>query len=397
MSDELFEGTTIETPDWASDEPLSPTEPQVEESVETPGQEPGLESPPQDVGDVSPGRARDAHGRFLPQETATEETTEEVVEGEVEEPTTAEEQVKVWAGKYKNPEELEKGYRELRDLQRRTAEARKAEQQRAMELDYRRQQLESTLQQATPIVQQAAQMRQQLAAQQAAYQQWAAQAAQRRQQDPFADVGQPPMVPMVQPQMPQGLPPEQVQAMVNQQVGQQMSEFQRQQAIQAERQKDYIETAENLQEFFVNHPEIQVDGDADSDIAATVQSLNQAWATKNAGTVDIGSSDGLERIYEATKRPALARVLALHPEYIDDEVGMTLARQMASTVDGQTQVAMPATGTTPGRSTPRPNTPVVERGSSPSAPQGKPLDEWQEAVASLQADTKRGSSIFFGG
>ena len=328
-----------------------------------------------------PERPRDEHGRFTKVE---EEQPEEIVEeteepeeptleqpvldeapeeGEVEAPT--EEQVKAWAGKYSSPEELEKGYREIRDLQRRTAEQRNAYEQALQESQYRAAQMEEALRRAVPIVQQ----------------------AMAQQQQPQTDEwGQP----LPQQQQP-NLTPQQVQQQIDWQVQQRL---QQQAALQQEQwaqQQEYNEGRAAMEEFFSRHTEVEPGGSVDEDIAATVLALNEAWADTD---LDIASVDSLEIAYEAAQRPALRQVLELNPQYVDTDEGMVLARRLASELDGITQTKTSPRGT----SAPRSNTPVVERGSSTAPQEGPPMDEFEEGAAEYRAEKKRLSeSVFFGG
>ena len=105
--------------------------------------------------------------------TPVEETSAvqaEAPEGEVSEPvegeTPAETEARLWANKFQNPEELERGYNESREMWRRANEARKAEAQRAMELQEQYGQLYRQMEGVIPVLQQAAQR-------EAAYRQYA--------------------------------------------------------------------------------------------------------------------------------------------------------------------------------------------------------------------------------
>jgi hypothetical protein len=191
----------------------------------------------------------------------------------------------------------------------------------------------------------------------------------------------------------QGWTPEQIQAytdqIVNQRLAEQASALQEQEWAQA----DYNMAAQAQASFFEKHPEVQKDGTVDEDLANTILALNDAWQNVDGSTVDIRNEDILEIAYEAMQRPALRSVLEKFPALIDDEQGMAQARALATQIDGAGTPA-PAQVT---RMTPRQNTPVVERGSSPAPQQSSPLDEFDQAAAEYRAAFKsRGSDVLFG-
>lgn len=368
MTDNIFDGPTTvpeeDLPDFVLDE--APAEaPAAEEST-------------------SEERPRDPEtGRFIKVEEETTEATEEVSEepeAEVEQPIVdqetpveeepddglTEEAVKVWAGKYKSAEELEKGYREIRSLQQRTAEQRNAYQQAAQEAQYRAQQMEQALRNAMPIVQQAIDM--------------------QRQVPQYDEYGN-----QLPPQEPQERPLTQadVDAQVQARLNQQFQQWQSQARLQQEQANLYNAGKAAMDAFFERHPEVEKYSDTDTDIAATILAFNQAWPDSD---VDITSTDALEIAYEASQRPALRTVLQMNAQYFDSDEGMILARKLASEIDGVTQNA------TPRGTKPRSNTPVVEKGSSATPPAGKPKDEFDEAAAAYREENKRrGDSVFFGG
>lgn len=307
-----------------------------------------------------------------PSEPASEEVAETATtpDTQVAEEQPTEEQVKSWAGKYSSAEELEKGYRELRDLQRRTAERAKAMEQRAYEEEVRRVQYEQALQRAVPMVQQAQAIQQQMA---------------RRQQNPYG-MDEPPQQPQYSPDQLANMARQQADYIAQQRIQQ----YQMAQAAQAQQFEEYQEAAQNFEAFFERHPEVERGGSVDEDIASTILALNEAWPDAD---VALDSPEALDLVYEASQRPALREVLELNPKYFDTDTGMALARKLAGEIDGITQEATPR-----GRGTaPRSNTPVVERGSSQAPPAGTPLDEFEQAVSEYRASQKRGSDVFFGG
>lgn len=327
------------------------------------------ESPPEPQAEPTPEPAPEVT-EVAPVPLAEPAAPEITAEEPPQEPTA--EQVKAWAGKYTSPEELEKGYRELRDLQRRTAERAKAHEQRSLEIESRARQLEDALRRAIPYVQQVTQRAQQ----------------QQVQRDPYS-MDEPAPAPTVDPRYMAQM----VQQQVDAQVQQRLNQYQAVQAQQAMQAAEYTEAASNFQRFFETHPEVEPNGPVDEDIAATILALNEAWAPTGS-EVDIASQSALEIAYEASQRPALRTVLELNPAYIDTDAGMTLARKLASELDGITQPT-PEGGRAP-VAAPRSNTPVVERGSS-QAPVETPLDEYDQAVADYKKSlASRGSEVFFG-
>lgn len=330
-------------------------EPQVEDKVEE-------EAPAEE--ELFPGRderPRGPDGRFLPKE---EEKPEETP---AETPT-------VYAGKYQDVPALEKGYRELRELQRRTAERANAYEQRVAEVEFQARQMEQSVQQATQYVRSLEQ-----------------QASQQMQpQTVYDEVGRPIQLP------PQGLSPEQVQELVAAQTNEAMAL--QAQAIQQQqwRQAKYQEAQSAQSRFFEAHPEVVKDSDVDEDIASTIMAFNEAWQPMDGSTFNLGSEESLSIAYEASKRPALRTVLMKQPALMDDDEGMTLARALANQIDngGTTQNGSPVQG----RMTAQSNTPFAERGSSPAPPQASPLDEFDQAVADYRkAQKAHGSDVFFGG
>jgi hypothetical protein len=359
-----------ELPDFVQDDAPAP---------EAPALAPEAEAAP-----VAGERPRDPEtGRFMKvEETPLEAPAEEGSipeapdEGDaVEEPTAEEEPPRIWAGKYHDPEALEKGYRELRDLQRRTAERAKAYEQRMAEIEFQARQMEDALKRAIPMIRQQ-------------------QPQGPPQQEPrvmYDQFGNPVPVPQ-QPPQPQ-LSPEMVQSFVEQQVNERLAlqaQAMQQQQWQAE---TYAAGQAALDGFFQDHPEVERDGQFDEDMADTVLALNEAWAPIGS-TVDITNRETLDIIYEATQRPALRSVLSKFPALIDDDEGMTQARILANQIDGGTQ---PTPSPAAARMQPRTNTPVVERGSSPAPQTGTPLDEFEQAINAWRGEkSKRGSDVFFG-
>lgn len=280
------------------------------------------------------------------------------------------EKPKVWAGKYNSVDELEKGYRELRELQRRTAERANAFEQRGMEYEGRLAQLEDALRRAIPFV----------------------EAAQKRQsqpqapQDPYSLEAPQPQVQQITPEMIMPLVQKQADIIVQQK----LQEYRQQEELRMAKEVEFEEAKANFAHFFESHPEVEQGGTLDADIAATIQALNAAWGPQGS-ELDLTSSTALEIALEATQRPALRAVYEANPAYADSPELRELARNLASQVDGITQPEKAAPVQ------PLPHTPVVERGSSQAPPPGTPLDEFEEAVLAHRKENRRGSDVFFSG
>lgn len=275
------------------------------------------------------------------------------------------EQARVYAGKYQNVEELEKGYKEIRDLQRRTAERAKAFEAQSETLTERARLLENTLRRAIPLLQ------------------------QPRPSEGY-DQGEQP-----------GLTPQQITPLVDQIVSERFSQMQQGLQTQAVTDQAVREAERTIGDFYTRHPEVEVRGTLDNDITETINSLNEAW-DRTGTAVDITDADALDIAYEAAKRPALRQVLELQPEYIDSDAGMELARMQAAFLEGQpitqNSQAVPASqvGQTVGQ-----RKPVTESASTGATPPNadKPLDEFDQAVLAYRqashANRPGGESVFF--
>lgn len=352
----------------ATEAPQETSAPEQTPEVEAPESGPEAQAE-----ELYPGRPRDPEtGRFVKREETPEgvQTQEAVAEAA----EAAQEAARVWAGKYQNPEALEKGYRELRDLQRRTAERSKAYEQRVQEVEFQARQMEDAVRRATEVVRQMQLQQQQL---------------QVPQQPLFDQYGNQVQAP--QPAPPPGLTPDQVEEYVAQQVNERMAYQAQAMQEQQYRQQAYAEAKAAQEAFFQAHPDVIKDGSVDEDIANTILALNEAWGNIDGSTVNIRDPENLEIAYEAAKRPALRAVLEKNPTFFDDDAGLEMARALANQIDGTQPSTQPV-----GRMQPRQNTPVVERGSSPAPAQQTPLDEFDQAVAEYRNATKsRGSEVFF--
>lgn len=268
------------------------------------------------------------------------------------------------AGKYKDAPALEKGYKELRDLQRRTANRAREAEDRASLIEQRAREMEATINRAIPLIR---------------------QLQQQQQIDPDAPA------PVLTPQVLQPM----VEAMVQQRVGQteqaMRAQFEQTQAANAAQQ--------SVQQFYAQHPEVEVRGEADSAIYDTIQELNENWSRRDGSTIDIRDPEALEVAYEASRDPELRTVLGMHPEYVDTDAGMALARLQANALRG----GQPAPTTQTPAPVPAPvqqqaqRKPLVEKASTGATPPtDRPLDEFEEAVRTLRKENQGGlaGSVF---
>ena len=266
-------------------------------------------------------------------------------------------------GKYKDLEAAGKGYDNLRDLQRRTAErAREFEQQHTAVLAQARE-LEATLQQAIPYIQQL-QKEKQANQGYGEYQEAAPQA------------------PMT---------PEMVDLMVRSRTDEMRKQFD----LERTQQEAATASQQSVYAFYEKHPEIEVEGDLDGAMYDAVRTLNESWV-KSDTEVNIGDSDTLEIVYEATKNPELLTVLKMNPQYIDNDDGMQLARFQAALLKGESPITQ-QTQKVPASQVGQRKLPVTERASTGGAPPPQvPLNEWQEAVQELRSErnTASGSPFF---
>lgn len=342
MTEDVFGGLG-DLPDFVEDTPTDEEEPKQEEAPA----EVSTEAPP----------APEAEAPVAEESPAPAE----------EQPLT-EEEIKLLAGKYKSVEDLEKGYNELRDLQRRTAERAKAADLQRQELEARSLQIQQALQQTIPVVQQAL----------------AARQAQQQQADPYG---------LDTEQQQPGLDPRMVMPLVDMQVQQRMLEMQNATAMQQAAAMQYNSANDALQQFYTAHPEVEPQGEVDASVAQTIVTLNQAWGPSGS-TLDLTSPDVFEIAYEATKRPALRQVLEVNPALIDTDAGMELARRQAALLEAD---ITPFTASTPGATRTAQKKPIVERASSgtPPATEGTQSDEFEAAVLAFRKDRESKGSIFF--
>lgn len=315
----------------------------------------------------------------------TPEPTEPVTEVVADEAPAApaegapeEEAPKLYLGKYKTTEDLEKGYRDLRDLQRRTAERANQYEARSTEVEAHARLLEETLQRMQPYLTDYQRQQEQKTA-----------APPQPQRPVYDEYGQPVQLPPTT----QGLSPEQVASLTDQIVSERMQQYYSQLSQEQADAAARAAAEQSVLGFYERHPEVTPRGEVDTNITETVLALNEAWA--NTGTaVDISDPEALEIAYEASKRPSLQTVLQMNPQYVDSDAGMEIARYQAAILEGrpitQTDVAVPASQveTLPQRK------PFSESASSVN-PQGTeaPLDEFESAVLEYRKSRPR-TSVF---
>lgn len=237
-------------------------------------------------------------------------------EGGQPEGTTTPGTPRKWAGKYENPEELEKGYKNVQRLHSRT-------QQQLQAIELQNQQLAAYLEQVKPYLQQVMDQ----------------QAALPGHTGEPIDLSE--------------LTPDQLQAIVNQQV---------QQATERVRNETRSETsqrvvAETVTQFMASHPDIQEGSELDDTIGElleefqrtpdgrrsmdlfpiTHQNLDLAYQlAKDENVRDMFLDLDLKPLpqniaiaQEAAGNPALAEVLLAQPDLVDSEHGMNHARKLA--------------------------------------------------------------------
>ncbi len=227
-----------------------------------------------------------------------------------------------FAGKFDSTEALEKGYNESREMWRRANEARKAEAQRAMQLQEQYAQLYGQLEGVVPVLEQAAQRER-------AYQAFSEK--YREQYGNYPEGYQPPASPAA-------IGPQDVNAIVEQRLGQERQAMQAQFAAQQEYQQ--LEGA--IMGFYSDHPEVEPNGALDSEITDVRDVLNDSW-DRYGIEVDPSDRGSLEILYEAAQDPALTEVLKLNPQYFESAYGMDLARRDAAVISGKVPATTQAT------------------------------------------------------
>ena len=326
MDEESIFGLPLESS--SPDESEEITDEAVTEEVDSEG------SPSDD------GPARDEQGRFVAadapeeepepaleteepeqgDEQAIEEADQELDAGETQPlEEVQEEKPYLWANKYETPEELEKGHGEAIRMWQRANEARKAEAQRALQLEEQYAALYTQMQQAIPVLQVAAQREE-------AYRTFA---EKYKEQYGAYPEGYSPPAPRPAPG------PADVNAMVDQRLAQERAAWQAQQA----EQQDLQSRSTAVSGFYANHPDLQPEygqeyGPADHAIADTYEQLNMAW-DRYGIEIDPTDQGTIEVLYQASQDAALLEVLKMRPEYFESAYGMELARRDAAVISGR--------------------------------------------------------------
>lgn len=286
---------------------------------------------------------------------------EEVVEAR-EEPATEVQQEVLYAGKYKTPQELEKGYRNSRDQARRAAERAKAYEEAAKTAQLQLQQQQNALNQAVAYIQQLEYMRQ--------------------NQPQIDEFGQPAQAP-AQQQI--GVDPRLVPYYVEQSVAEREVALRQQLQAEFEAQREQQAREASIYGFYDKHPEVEPGSPVDADVRETLRAFEEAWGDWEP---DPSNPDTLEIAYEATQNPELRRVLELNPQYVDSDEGMELARLQAAWLKGGGQPFTQETSQVPASQVGTQRKPVVERASTagPAPVSSEPLDPWKEAVIAYRED-----------
>jgi hypothetical protein len=232
-----------------------------------------------------------------------------------------------FAGKFDDPVQLERGYNESREMWRRANEARKAEAQRALELQERYVQLYQQMEGVVPILEQAAQRER-------AYQAFAEQHKTQYGEYPAGYEA-----PAPQP----ALGPSDIDAQIEQRLAVERATMQE----NYQKQMEYQQLQGAIFKFFEEHPEVEPGGALDSEITDAKDYLNDAW-DRYGIEVDPADQGSLNILYEASRDPALLEVLRLYPSYFESAYGMQLARRDAAVISGRVpSTTEPVTETVP--------------------------------------------------
>ena len=251
----------------------------------------------------------------------------EAAGGEETEQAEADEEVveRLYANKYKTPEDLERGYSERSDMWRRALEQARAEEALRLQRDQEVQKYQEAFQQIIPTLEQAAQRERQM-------HEWAAQYQQETGQLPPGY--QPPPV----QQGPPALGQNDVQRLMDARLAEERSIM----AGQFARQQEAAALSQAVNGFYQQHPEVDPGGALDTEITDAKSFLENSseWsAVRNPDgsygiETDPTDSGTLEVLYEAARRPALLEVLKLRPEYFSSTQGLQIARRDASLIEG---------------------------------------------------------------
>lgn len=305
---EVGEETTLEAPEVEAPAEGSPAEEAAPEEAEAPA-----ESTADPLGDAA--------------QVAEGEGPEDGDEDPIQAWLDSKPEGVQFAGKFDDPVQLERGYNASQDMWRRANEARKAEAQRALELQERYAQLYRQMEGVVPILEQAAQRDR-------AYQAFAEQHKAQYGEYPAGYEA-----PAPQP----ALGPQDIDAQIEQRLAQERAQMQ----VEYQNQMEYQQLQGAIFKFYEEHPDVEPGGALDKEITDAKDYLNDAWDRQGI-EVDPSDQGSLNILYEASRDPALLEVLRLNPSYFESAYGMQLARRDAAVISGRVPpTTEPVTQTVP--------------------------------------------------
>lgn len=292
-----------------------------------------------------------------------------------DDPTSGEEpEEKLYAGKYRTAEDLEKGYRES---SREAQAARQAAIQAQRDL--------ADLQQAVQAY---------------VAEQQAKPAAPAAPSDPtdaeLAQMGLDRQTynavkPIIESAVKAQVDPILTQTQQQQQLAQQQLEQQR---AQAEQSAAAANVQAVLGAFYQANADYAPGTDGNAQLGELISDWNQAWtgdpSGASPGSFDVSDAASLEIAVEAAKRPALKRILEANPTWFDSDAGMELARSQASYQEGLARAQRQQPAAKNGQALPQ-----VESGASGSGPRqldAQPRTPIEQMLADAEAE--RGQSVF---
>lgn len=320
-----------DAPSWLQDPAPETTESDVDAAAEG---SPDEESAPE-AGTTSetPEQPENAFGIQLTEEelaaaqAAREAAESQVAPPDVEDDIETEQEVveRLYANKYKTPEDLERGYSERSDMWRRALEQARAEEALRIQVEQEKARYEEAFRQIIPTLEQAAAQNQQM-------HQWAKQYQEATGELP------PGYTPPPVQQGPPAMGPTEVQRLMDERLAAERAAMQE----QFSRQQEAASLAAAVDSFYETHPEVEPYGALDTEITDAKRYLETSdqWAgVRNPdGTYGIETDPTdpgtLEVLYEASRRPALLEVLKLRPEYFSSVQGLAIARRDASLIEG---------------------------------------------------------------
>lgn len=302
-----------------------------------------------------------------PAPVAAEETQEEQVADGTEE---TEEEV-LYANKYRTVDDLVKGYNNSRAQYNRAEQRARAFEEQSVTAQRQLQMAQRQLQDAALYIQQMQYMAQQRPAQPA--------------QDAYGnDI----------PQQPQqvGVDPELIPLLQQQALLEEQERLRGEVGAELEARREAQDRNDAIMGFFENHPEVEVNSPADVEVRRVLREWEDAWGEYEPV---VSNPATLEIAYEASQNPELRTVLAMHPQYIDSEEGLELARMRANELKAGravTQSVSQVPAQTVGQRKPH-----VERASTGNPKAGseqKPLDPWEEAVLAYREENDQAKGLW---